>query len=110
MKYFVRVGETQHEILIDGETVTVDGQTLRAHLEDIPGTPLQLLSVGNERFRILARRGTNRGAYDVTIEGHRVQLEALDERARVIRELSGSSPARRKSGLVPTTSRPRCPG
>jgi acetyl/propionyl-CoA carboxylase alpha subunit len=94
MKYFVRIGETQHEVVLDGETVTLDGKELRAHIEDIPGTPLQMLSVGNERFRMLARRGAARGSYDVSIEGHRLSIEALDERARVIRELSGASKAR----------------
>ena len=94
MKYFVRVGESQHEVVIDGDSVTVDGKALRAHVEDIPGTPLQMLSVGNERFRMLARRGAERGSYDITVEGHRLQVEALDERAKVIRELSGASKKR----------------
>ena len=98
MKYFVRIGETQHEVVIDGETVVVDGKSIRAHVEDIPGTPLQLLTLGNERFRILSRRGTERGTFDVSIEGHRIQVEALDERARVIRELSGASKKRAGAG------------
>jgi pyruvate carboxylase subunit B len=98
MKYFVRVGQAQHEIALDGETVTLDGKAFKAHVEDIPGTPLQLLSVGNERFRILARRGAERGAYDISIEGHRLPVEALDERARVIRQLSGASKKRAGAG------------
>ena len=98
MKYFVRIGESQHEVVIDGDNVTVDGKTLRAHVEDIPGTPLQMLSVGNERFRILARRGAERGSYDITVEGRRLQVEALDERAKVIRDLSGASKKRAGAG------------
>ena len=96
MKYFVRIGDSQHEVVIDGETVTLDGKPLRAHIEEISGTPMQLLAVGNERFRVLARRGAEPGSYDVSIEGHRLSVEALDERARVIRELSGASA--RKAG------------
>lgn len=98
MKYFVRIGEAQYEVVIDGETVTLDGKSLRAQIADIPGTPLQMLSIGNERFRILARRGTERGSFDVALEGHRLQAEALDERARVIRELSGASRKRAGAG------------
>ena len=98
MKYFVRVGESQHEIAIDGETVIVDGEELRAHVEDIPGTPLQLLSIGNERFRILGRRGAEKGSYDISLEGYRLPVEALDERARVIRELSGATKKRAGAG------------
>ena len=96
MKYFVRIGDKEHEVVIDGETVTVDGESVRAHVADIAGTPLQLLAVGNERHRILARRAGGRGAFDLSIGGYRLQVEALDERARVIRELSGA--AGKKSG------------
>ena len=91
MRYFVRIGENEHEVVVDGETVTVDGQTIRAHIGDIAGTPLQLLAVGEERHRLLARRGEGRGAYDLSIGGYRLQVEALDERARAIRDLSGTA-------------------
>lgn len=91
MKYYVRVNDEQHEIAIDGETVTFDGKSMRAHVEDLAGTPLQLVSIGNEVHRVLARRGEEKGRYDLSINGYRFSVEALDERARTIRELSGAS-------------------
>lgn len=91
MKYFVRVGDEPHGVDIDGETVTVDGRAVRAHLEDLAGTPLQLLSVGNEVHRVVARRNGPRGQFDLAIAGYRFSVEALDERSRAIRELSGAS-------------------
>jgi acetyl/propionyl-CoA carboxylase alpha subunit len=91
MKYFVRVGDSEHEVIVDGETVTLDGETVRAHVADLAGTPLQVLSIGNEVHRILGRRGDHRGKFDLSIGGYRLSVEALDERARVIRELSGST-------------------
>lgn len=91
MKYYVKDGETVHEIVIDGETVTLDGAKVVARLEDIPGTPMQLLTVGNRQERIHARRGVDRGSFELSIAGHRFTLEALDERTRVIRELSGGA-------------------
>ena len=91
MKYFVTLGEKTHEVSIDGETVALDGEAVRAHLEVLSGTPIQLVTVGNEVHRVLARRGDRRGQYDLSVDGFRFSVEALDERARVIRELSGAS-------------------
>ena len=92
MRYFVRVGDREHEVLIEGDTVTVDGKALRAHVEEVPGTPLRLVTIGTEVHRVMARR-TAPGRYDLSMEGHRFDIEALDERSRVIRELSGASGA-----------------
>jgi acetyl/propionyl-CoA carboxylase alpha subunit len=91
MKYFVKDGDTVHEVLVDGENVTIDGTRFVARLEDIPGTPLQLLTVGDRQEKLYARRGADRGSFELSIGGFRFPLEALDERTRVIRELSGAS-------------------
>jgi pyruvate carboxylase subunit B len=91
MKYFVRHDGSEHELTLDGETMTLDGQVFRAHVEDLAGTPLHLVSIGNEVHRVLARRGDHRGQYDISVDGYRVTVEALDERARAIRQLSGVS-------------------
>jgi pyruvate carboxylase subunit B len=91
MKYFVTINDKTREISVDGETVALDGETVRAHLEALSGTPIQLVTVGNEVHRVLARRGDHRGQYDLSVGGFRFRVEALDERARAIRELSGAS-------------------
>lgn len=91
VKYFVRIGAAQHEVEIDGESVTIAGQTVRAHVEDLSGTPLQIVTVGKEAHRVLARLGQQRGQYDLSIDGYRFVVEALDERTRTIRELAGAS-------------------
>jgi pyruvate carboxylase subunit B len=91
MKYFVRVGGRELEVELDGDSVTVDGSTLRAHVEDLAGTPIQIVSIGNEVHRVLATRGDHRGQYSLALNGRRFSVEALDERARAIRELSGAS-------------------
>ena len=90
MKYVVRIGEREHTVIIDGDTVAIDGDDVRAHLEDIDGTPQQVLRLGEEVHRLLARRTGGRGSYDIAVGGHRFQVEALDERTRAIRELSGA--------------------
>ena len=89
MKYYVRIGERDQELEIDGDSVSLDGHTFRAHLEELPGGPMQLVSIDGTLHRLIARR-VERGVYDVSIDGHRFTVEALDERARVIRELSSA--------------------
>ena len=91
MKYFVKIGERELEVVLDGENVTVNGSAVRAHVEDLPGTPIQLVAIGNEVHRFLATRGDHRGQYSLSLNGRRFSVEALDERARAIRELSGAS-------------------
>jgi biotin carboxyl carrier protein len=93
MKYYVKVGENTLEVDVDGETVTLDGKTVRARVESLAGTPLHLLSVGTEVYRVSSRRMEQKGQYDLSIHGYRLIVEALDERARTIRDLSGA-PAR----------------
>lgn len=89
MKYFVRIGERERVLELDGDTVTLNGDTVRAHLEELPGVPIQLVSIDGMVHRVIARR-IERGMYDISIDGYRFTVEALDERARVIRELSGA--------------------
>ena len=91
MKYFVRDGDRVHEVVVDGEQVTIDGERLVARIEDIPGTPMQLLTVGERQEKLYVRRGADRGTFDISLGGFRFGLEALDERTRVIRELSGNA-------------------
>jgi biotin carboxyl carrier protein len=91
MKYRVQVDGGEHEVVVDGDTITVDGQVVRAHLESLPGTPLHLLTVGGATHRLQMRRSAEKGLYDVSLSGYRLSVEALDERARAIRALSGAS-------------------
>jgi pyruvate carboxylase subunit B len=94
MKYYVRVGETTHEVEIDGDSVTLDGETTSARIESLDGTPMELLTLGNAVHRILAARAAVRGVYEISLDGHRVTAEALDERSRAIRALSGATARR----------------
>jgi pyruvate carboxylase subunit B len=49
-----------------------------------------MVTIGDEVHRVVVRPGT-RGAYTLWLDGYRFEVEALDERARAIRELSGKS-------------------
>jgi pyruvate carboxylase subunit B len=91
MRYFVSVGDDEIEVTLDGGEVEVDGVRVRAQITDVEGTPVRMLTVGDEVHRIVVRPGATRGRYTLWVDGFRHDVEALDERARAIRELSGAS-------------------
>ena len=90
MKYVVQVGDTEIEIELDGDVVTVDGSARVAHLQEIEGTPVRMVTIGEEVHRVIARRGPTRGRYSLWLDGFRYEVEALDERTRAIRALGGA--------------------
>ena len=91
MKYVVRVGETDVDVTLDGGAVTAEGVSADAQVTELEGTPVRMVRIGNEVHRVVARRGTTRGRYTLWLDGFRYEVEALDERARAIRELAGAS-------------------
>lgn len=91
MKYYVRVGDEEIEVMHDGAEVRVDGATLEARLTEVEGTPVRMLTIGDEVHRIVVRPGSSRGRYTIWVDGFRHEVEALDERMRAIRELAGAT-------------------
>lgn len=99
MKYVVLVNDRRIEVELDGDGIRVDGIAVRAHLADVPGTPVRLVTIGDAVHRVVARRGSVRGRYTLRIDGHRLDVEALDERTRTIRDLTTATSA--SSGPAP---------
>ena len=93
MKYFVTVNGDDHEVELEGADVRTGGVATTAHTTDLEGTPIQLVNIGGAMYRVLVRRGARRGLYTLSIDGHRFEVDALDERAHTIRELSGNAAA-----------------
>lgn len=93
MKYFVKVGDAELEVLVAGDSVTVNGETYRASLASVSGTPVSVLRIGDEVCRVVSRTAELRGRYTLWLDGFRFETEALDERARAIRELTGAAAA-----------------
>ena len=91
MKYVVEVNGERIEVDVDGERVTVNGETLAVTLTDVEGTPVSLLRVGDQVHRVVARSAGMRGRYSLALDGHRYEVEALDERTRAVRDLSALS-------------------
>jgi pyruvate carboxylase subunit B len=81
MRYLVDVNGERLDVVVEGDAVTLDGERTAAHLTQLEGTPVQLVTM-------VARRGGSRGSYALWIDGWRFDVEALDERTRAIRDLS----------------------
>ena len=99
MRYTVRVGDEQVDVTLGADGVRIEGEEVAARLEEVAGSPIRLLRIGDEIHRVVVRRGDGRGRYTLWVGGFRYEVEALDERARAIRELSGASA--RPSGPAP---------
>jgi pyruvate carboxylase subunit B len=93
VRYLVKVGDTDVEVLLDGDVVEVDGRMTSAQLTELEGTPVRMVTIGDAVHRVIARRGPTRGRYTLWLDGFRYDVEALDERSRAIRELAGASAA-----------------
>jgi pyruvate carboxylase subunit B len=91
MKYFVRIGEEEHEVVLDADGVHLDGEDIAAQVASIDGTPVRMVTIGNEVHRVVVRPGSVRGHYTLWLDGYRFDVEALDERTRAIHERSGAS-------------------
>jgi Acetyl/propionyl-CoA carboxylase, alpha subunit len=91
MKYVVRVGDADVDVVLDGGRVAAGGISAEAQVTELEGTPVRMVRIGNEVHRVVARRGATRGRYTLWLDGFRYEVEALDERARAIRELAGAS-------------------
>jgi len=90
MRYFVRIEGEDHEVLLDGEGVHIDGDDVAAQVAVIEGTPVHMVSLGSEMHRVIVHRGRSRGSYTLWLDGYRFEVEALDERTRTIRDLAGT--------------------
>jgi biotin carboxyl carrier protein len=89
VKYIVTVLGSEIEVEVDGERVTVAGQTHAATLSRVPGTPVRQLLL-DDRSEALAVEGGGGGRWTITRRGERCEVEVVDERTRHIRSLTGA--------------------
>jgi len=91
VKYFVRIGDEELAVRVEGDHVHLDGAEALAHLDDVPGTPVRVVRIGDAVHRVVVRLGERRGQFTLWVAGHRFDVEALDERTRAIRDLSAAA-------------------
>lgn len=93
MRYFVTVEGRTLEVDLSGDVPEVDGSPVRADIAAVPGTPLRHLLADGRSYALVAGRGEERGEWDVHFDGHRYEVEVVDERTRAIREVTGGAAA-----------------
>jgi pyruvate carboxylase subunit B len=91
MRYIVTVNGARQTVEREADRVTLDGSEAAASLDEVAGTPLRLVKIGDEVHRVIVRHRAGRGVYQLWLDGHVYDVEALDERARAIRDLSGAA-------------------
>ena len=89
MKYFVTIGGDTLEVDLTTHPPTVDGQPVDADLVDLADTGVRSLIVGGRSRTLVASPGERRGRWEVAVAGERLDVDAVDERTRAIREMSG---------------------
>lgn len=99
-RYVVELGGRTFAVRLEGGTASVDGgPPAPAHLEDVDGTPVRLVTLGTTVHRVTAHRDGARGRYVLRVDGRRYEVDALDERTRAIRDLAEAN--RPPAGPVP---------
>lgn len=106
MRYYVEVGDRSYCVELGAGEVIVDGCPVRAELEAIPGTTLRHLLIDGRSHTLHAEQTNGKGAWELHIDGHRLAVEALDERTRAIRAMT----AKTGTALGPKPVRAPMPG
>ena len=91
MRYVVSINGEAREVTLDAGSVRYEGELLDAKLGDAEGFPIRVLKIGNEISRVVVQKREGRGVYTISVDGHRFDVEALDERTRAIREMSAAA-------------------
>jgi len=89
MRYFVTLAGRDVEVDLTGATPIVDGTPVDAHLSALPGTDTRHLLVDGRSYAITATPGDRRGRWHIGVGAERFAADAVDERTRAIREMTG---------------------
>ena len=91
MKYIVTVNGVRYTVEREGEQVALGDTEESATLEQVGDTPVRLVTIGTAVHRVIVKHRVEKGAYQLWLDGHVYDVEALDERARAIRDLSAAA-------------------
>ncbi|HEX8213636.1 MAG TPA: acetyl-CoA carboxylase biotin carboxyl carrier protein subunit [Longimicrobium sp.] len=91
MRYFVTIGDRTLEVDLTGATPVVDGTPVHAQLAHLPGTPVRSLIAGGRSHTLTAHPGDRKARWQITMGGRRFAADAVDERTRAIREMTGAT-------------------
>lgn len=90
-KYIAEIEAEDFTVQVDRSgSVTLNGETRDAHLEDIDGEALYSLLLDNRTYEVFVQ--VNNGAFYVTVEGQRFEVKVAGER----QTRASDQPARRQ--------------
>ncbi len=95
MKFIVEIAGERREVELADGNVSVDAEAGErgASLLEIPGSPVHVVTIGGKQYQAVVKREHAKGRYVLWIDGWRFDVDALDERARAIRDLSAAAAA-----------------
>src|SRR5215469_4243638 len=91
--YTVELGGASIAVTVTGPGVLLNGVEVPAEVLEVPDSPIRLLRLGNAVHELVAHHAEHRGGYVISLEGQRVDVQALDERARAVRSLRAATAA-----------------
>ena len=100
MKYVVTIGGQTIEVEVDGGRVLVGGEPLETHLTGVAGTPLYHLLLGGASWTVAVQPLEGVGRWALGAAGERVEVTAVDERARQAEALAGQRAPRASGGTI----------
>jgi biotin carboxyl carrier protein len=93
MRYFVTLGDRTVEVDLSGPHPVVDGVPVQAQITGLPGTAVRSLLVDGRSYTLTAHPGEQRGRWSLALGRERFTADAVDERTRAIREMTGDTEA-----------------
>jgi biotin carboxyl carrier protein len=91
--YTVEIGGKQVTVSLTNDAVLLDGVEVPATVVRVPSSPIQMLRLGDTVHELVAHRGEHRGAYTISLDEQRADVEALDERQLAVRSLRAAAGA-----------------
>jgi pyruvate carboxylase subunit B len=91
MRYFVTIGDRTVEVDLTGHTPVVDGTPVDAQMSLLPGTHVRTLVADGRSHTLTAKPGERSGRWQIALGGERFTVDAVDERTRAIREMTGGA-------------------
>ncbi len=92
MKYIVDLSGERHEVTLTNEAVAYKSeQPVSAELSDIEGTPVRVVRIGDEVFRVVVEKREGRGRDVLLVDWYPLEAEARDEPRRALRDLSAAT-------------------
>ena len=92
MRYVVQLNEERKSVAIESDGILYETEPAEhAELSDIEGSPVRMVKIGTNVYRVVVQKRQGRGMYTLWVDGYRFETEALDERTRAIRDLSAAS-------------------